>query len=113
MAVRLQMWPDGFVIVDEDVAVALSKHCRRGWYIHRNYDGLHRPVLVMPQRRGGAKRIRLARLITQAPPNLFPQHLNGDVLDCRRVNLRLTASRGEAGVAEGTHPLQATLRSTE
>jgi hypothetical protein len=99
MPVRLPMRPEGSVLVDDDVAAVLARHWRRGWYIHRNYDGLHRPVLVIPQRRGEAERIRLARLISQAPPHLFPQHLNGDVLDCRRENLRLVVSRGRAGTA--------------
>lgn len=97
MAVRLRMQPEGFVIVDEDFAQVLARHWRQDWSIRRERSGLHRPALVMPNGKRWGDRVRLARLVTHAPPHLFPQHLNGDVLDCRRSNLRLVVSRGEAG----------------
>lgn len=97
MAVRLRMQPGGFVIVDEDFARVLAQHWQRDWSIRLVPGGLRRPALVMPNGKRWGERVRLARLVTHAPPQLFPQHLNGDVLDCRRANLRLVVSRGEAG----------------
>ncbi|WP_341703840.1 hypothetical protein [Ferrovibrio sp.] len=102
MPTRLPMHPDGFVIVDDDFAAALLKCWRRGWSIRRERQGLQRPELIMPNG-GWGQRARLARLVTQAPPHRFPQHINGDVLDCRRQNLRLVASRGEAGTPVTNH----------
>lgn len=97
MAVRLRMQPEGFVIVDEDFAQVLARYWRRDWAIRLVPGGLRRPALVMPNGKRWGERVPLARLVTHAPPHLFPQHLNGDVLDCRRENLCLVVSRGEAG----------------
>jgi hypothetical protein len=97
------MRPEGYVLVDEDFARALARHWRRGWSIRRENTGQNRPSLVMPNGARWGQRVRLARLVTQAPPHLFPQHINGDVLDCRRSNLRLVVSRGEAGLVAATH----------
>src|SRR3546814_6172038 len=103
MPVHLPMHPDGFVVVDDDFAAALLKDWRRGWRIEAAGLDLPRPVLVIPNRKRWGIRARLARLVTQAPPHLFPQHINGDVLDCRRKNLRLVVSRGEAGSPVTNH----------
>jgi len=80
----------------------LSRHWRKGWSIRRAADGQHRPELFTPGKSGWPKRARLARLVTDAPSHLFPQHRNGDVLDCRRANLRLVVSRGRP--AKGSPP---------
>lgn len=98
MAVRLRMQPEGFVIVDEDFAQVMARYWRRDWAIRLVPGGLRRPALVMPNGKRWGERVRLARLVTRAPLNLFPQHLNGDVLDCRRSNLRLVPIRSEAGI---------------
>lgn len=94
MPVCLPMRPEGFVLVDDDVAAVLAACWRSGWTIRRANTGEHRPELIIPNGKRWGQRARLARLVTHAPPNLFPQHLNGDVLDCRRANLWLAFSRG-------------------
>jgi hypothetical protein len=101
MAVCWPMRPDGFVVVDDDFAQVLAGHWSRGWSIRRANDGQQRPILVIPNGTRWGQRVRLARLITQSPPHLFPQHRNGDVLDCRKANLRLVGSRGRAGGDKG------------
>lgn len=113
MAVSLPVRPDGFVVVDDDFAQVLARHWRRGWSIRRAIDGQHRPTLVIPNGTRWGQRVRLARLVTQAPPHLFPKHLNGDVLDCRRANLRLVPIRSEAGVPDGVPPGASTVRLDE
>lgn len=91
------MRPEGFVVVDDAIAVLLLPHLRQLWHIRRKPGGLERPVLIRHDGTRWGEQVLLARWITRAPPCRFPQHLNGDVLDCRRVNLRLVVSRGEAG----------------
>jgi hypothetical protein len=103
MAIRLPMRPEGYVLVDEDFARMLARHWRKDWHIRRANSGERRPLLVVPNGKRWGEQARLARLVTQAPPHLFPQHINGDVLDCRRSNLRLVMSRGEAGLAAAAH----------
>ncbi|HEX6957766.1 MAG TPA: hypothetical protein VF194_07250 [Ferrovibrio sp.] len=102
MPVLIPMEPEDHVIVDEDFAQVLARHWRRGWSIRREPQGLRRPALIIPNGMRWKDRVRIARLVTHAPPNRFPQHLNGDVLDCRRANLRLVVSRGEAGSVPST-----------
>ena len=33
----------------------------------------------------------------KAPEGVYPKHLNGDVLDCRRVDIKLVSRRDDAG----------------
>jgi len=94
---RLELPNKEYVLIDTDVADWMIRHWRPGWSVRRTSNGNRRPELVIPSLGGKERRFRLARLICNAPPYLFPQHLNGNVLDCRRVNLRLIRSRGEAG----------------
>ena len=84
---------DECIIVDDKVAKLI---CRYDWRIGPRYNriGNPRPHAFLP------KQVYLARLLTDAKKGQFVQHLNGNTLDCRLENLRLVATRGEAGSAE-------------
>lgn len=98
MPVHLPIRPEGFVVVDDAVAAVLLPYLRQLWHIRRKPGGLDRPVLIRRDGTRWGEQVLLARWIARAPPDRFTQHLNGDVLDCRRANLRLVVSRGEAGL---------------
>ena len=88
------------VAVDKAFADWLVRHWGMAWSIHRDTAGNRRPILVLPMPTGRGKTFRLARLVTGAGKRQYPQHLNGNVMDCRRANIRLIAERGEAGYTE-------------
>lgn len=46
--------------------------------------------------RGRKPRLYLHRLVMDAPEGLQVDHENGDGLDCRRVNMKLTTNKGNA-----------------
>ena len=81
------LW-DKFQIDDEDLWVfdfywvAIETGCSRD------------DIRVRAGGRGGGRRVKLARLIMGAGPSEFVDHINGDPLDNRRINLRL-CSRAE------------------
>jgi len=102
MTALLPIRRGGHVIVNDDIAQALEPLLAMGWWIYRPNQGTHRPYLVSTSRKTPRSRwpeqAPLARIVLGAiPKTLFPRHSNGNVLDCRRENLTLTVSRGEAG----------------
>lgn len=90
-------WPlkDGSgVLLDPDVYA----HLAGKWSLYRQSAGNRRVVVVERRKpRGKAESAMLDRVIMGAREGQWIVHLNGDVADCRRVNMRLTTSRQEAG----------------
>lgn len=90
-------WPlrDGScVLLDADVAACIP---RISFTIFRAGCGLRRPQIAERGRPWGeAERAPLARIIMQAKPGEWVLHVNGDVLDCRRGNMRLVKNRAAA-----------------
>jgi hypothetical protein len=111
--IRLRLNNGECIRVDPDFADWIDRNWRKGWALRRTNGGHRRPELIIPGPRGGERRYRVARLICNAPPGLFPQHLNGDVMDCRRSNLRLIRSRGEAGYPPNKLQLNALLTKSK
>jgi hypothetical protein len=88
---------DETVVVDDAVARFLASYLSKGWGLYRGYGGLRRPIIYQPQRnKEQPPVIPLARWIMRAAPDQFPQHHDGDVLNCLRSNLYLDGSRGRA-----------------
>lgn len=81
------------IIVDACLHPILSRH---SWYIPRGvYAGNSRPFTIV-KKNGKDSQLRLARIITKAPEGMFPKHLNGNALDCRRGNIQLVSRRDDA-----------------
>lgn len=51
---------------------------------------------VQGRRRGSRDSFHLARVVMDAPPSMDVDHINGDPLDNRRINLRLATKRENA-----------------
>lgn len=90
------------ILVDDDTFPALS---RMPWWVNPRVT--KRPYTVLPPDAPGqrGKTAYLCRLLTGAQPKVhMVQHINGNVLDCRRSNLRLlSANSPERGQA--AHPM--------
>jgi hypothetical protein len=50
----------------------------------------------LPERNGKRECVRLHRMITGATKGQIVDHINGDTLDCRKVNLRITDAHTNA-----------------
>jgi len=85
---------DRSIIVDAPLHPTLSRY---RWYMPKTqYAGAPRPYTIV--RNGGKYRqLRLARIIMKASDGLYPKHLNGNVLDCRRGNIELISRKDDAG----------------
>lgn len=104
MVSRLPITNDAETILVDDTTFPRLSQFR--WYRDRSGNG--RPYTILPKEdrpaHGGAWRLYLCRLLTKAQPKVhMVQHINGNVLDCRRSNLRLLSAnspdRGKAGYA--------------
>lgn len=105
MVSRLPITNDAETILVDDTTFPRLSQFR--WYRDRSGNG--RPYIILPKEdrpaHGGAWRLYLCRLLTRAQPKVhMVQHINGNVLDCRRSNLRLLSAhspdRGKA-----SHPM--------
>ncbi len=83
----------GAVIVDRDDEDRLSRHV---W--HRDTNGYARAMLKID---GRWKLVRMHRLLTQAPPDLYVDHIDCNRLNNTRANLRLcTPQQSVANIAK-------------
>lgn len=98
MAKKVPLGNGQFAIVDDEDFDLVSRY---KWHF-----------LPSPNSKDGyaVTKMRMHRLIINAPPNMFVDHINGDPLDNRRCNLRLctnaqnqqnTASRGGSSRHKG------------
>ncbi len=98
-AARLPL-PNGLSFIvdaaDADAVAGFSWHTKghsrgdkRGTYVHRT-------VRLTPGRKGKKTAIALHRWLVGAQPGQVVDHINGDTLDNRRQNLRLTDARGNS-----------------
>lgn len=71
------------VLVDEDDKMRLSHH---GWFLHGNY---------MEAKIGGKNQL-MHRFIIQARKKEIVDHINGNTLDNRKSNLRITDVEGNS-----------------
>lgn len=72
-----------FTIIDEEDLEKIQNH---SWYLNRGY--------VEAKIKG--KTVSLHRYLTNPPPNLVVDHLNGNKLDNRRENLQITTRQGNS-----------------
>lgn len=80
------------VLVDDEDFETLSK---LKWYADVKPDGrvyAIRRVRIGKRKGNKRKTIRMHRLISNAPNNMFVDHINNDPLDNRRCNLRLATA---------------------
>jgi len=98
MAKKVPLGGDQFAIVDDEDFELVSRH---RWHVMASRDRTY--VYA-------ASKLRMHRLIIDAPPGVFVDHINGDTLDNRRCNLRLctnaqnqqnTGSRGGSSRHKG------------
>ena len=76
---KIQLTQGKFAIVDDEDYDALSKFkwTHSGGYAYR-----------LKTTKGISKKVWLHRVINNTPEGLFTDHINGDRLDCRKINLR-------------------------
>lgn len=98
MTKKIPIGNDQFAIVDDDDYERVSQY---KWHAMANGPKTHIYA---------ATKLRMHRLIIDAPPECFVDHINGDTLDNRRCNLRLctnsqnqqnTGSRGGTSKYKG------------
>lgn len=98
MAKKVPLGNGQFAIVDDEDFELVSRY---KWHTMASKDKSHIYA---------ASRLRMHRLIIDAPPDMFVDHINGDTLDNRRCNLRLctnaqnqqnTGSRGGSSRYKG------------
>lgn len=98
MAKKIPLGHGQFAIVDDEDYEAVSRY---KWHTMANSTGSHIYA---------ATKLRMHRLILDAPPGYMVDHINGDTLDNRRSNLRLctnsqnqqnTPSRGGSSQYKG------------
>jgi hypothetical protein len=78
MAKKVPVGKNDFAIVDDDDLELVSKYA---WQAAASGSGVGLVYAVT--------RLRMHRLIIQAPSGMMVDHINGDTLDNRRSNLRL------------------------
>ena len=96
-ATAVVRWPlkDGSVVLlDVDVYPHLARSCG----LYRTSEGSRRVILYERGKGWGKAAVApLDRILMRAKPGQWVVHLNGDVADCRRCNMRLTRDRQVAG----------------
>jgi len=93
-----------FVMIDRDVAEWLTRMRYRVTIPERRKIGNCRPrVCIKDPKSGTWTNKNLSRVVANPPRRLYVQHLNGDLLDCRRENLRLTGSKAVAGAGRSEY----------
>lgn len=83
--VRIPLTQGKFTVID---AADLGKVDDLKWYAHTPDGGKLFYAVSQRSRTEGGKAIRMHRLILNAPPGSEVDHINGDGLDNRRINLR-------------------------
>lgn len=78
MAKKVLLGNDQFAIVDDEDFELVSQY---QWRAHKGGNSEHHVYAVT--------RLRMHRLVMQAPPGMIVDHINGDTLDNRKSNLRL------------------------
>lgn len=81
-----------FAIVDMDDFEKLNKY---SWCLDQGY-AVRSKYIGMKNGRGSNKRIWMHREIISIPKGKFTDHINGDRLDNRKVNLRIATRRENA-----------------
>jgi len=78
-------------LVDDEDYAELMKY---KWYAHKRPNGCWYAVRKVPRKGGGQKMIYMHRALMAGDSPLEVDHINGDGLDNRRANLRLTTTSG-------------------
>lgn len=81
----------GYVATIDAADVPLVSYCNWCCQERKRSDGFVRTVYVVSKKWTGGKwtRVYLHRLIMSPPEGMQVDHISGDGLDCRRVNMRL------------------------
>ena len=90
MAKKIKVFTEEMAIVDNDMYDELSKY---RWHLHTGY----------PARKVKDKTIFMHRLVNQTPEGKFTDHINRNILDNRKDNLR-TADKRLNGLNRGVQP---------
>ena len=83
---RIELNQGKVLLIDREDWERLKRH---GWYAVKMCGGKWRVVATVIGT-GGNKKMNLARKILDAPPGTQVDHIDGDTLDNRRCNLRIS-----------------------
>ena len=92
MAKKIPLGDGQFAIIDDEDFDLVNQYQWRGHKGGKNCDHVY-----------AVTRLRMHRLIMNAPPGMVVDHINGDTLDNRKSNLRIcsTAQNQQNGKARG------------
>ena len=85
---------DEVIIIDAPLHAILKRY---SWCIPKGIDAGNPGPFTRVKENGKERQWALARVVTKAPYGLYPKHLNGNFLDCRRANIELVDIKDEAG----------------
>jgi hypothetical protein len=119
MSMEIKISDNEFAIVDDDLYPALSQ---MRWHLHKTKSTNYAEFII--QKNNNVYRMYLHRYIMDPPEGFIIDHINGNGLDCRKVNMRICTRKencwnstitkksltGYKGVSYGDNCIRASIR---